>query len=53
MRAASDPKFKDHAIYEHGLPFNESPTDDEARSVDTLRSWSARRDLDKWTALQG
>ena len=53
VRAASDPKFKDYAIYEHCLPFNVARAYDEARGIDHPRIWTAQRDLDMWAALQG
>ena len=53
VRAACDPKFKDYAIYEHCLPFNVARAYDEARGIDHPRIWTAQRDLDMWTALQG
>ncbi len=52
-RAACDPKFKDYAIYEHCLPFNVARAYDEARGIDTPRVWTAQRDKEMWTALQG
>jgi glyoxylase-like metal-dependent hydrolase (beta-lactamase superfamily II) len=52
-RAACDPKFKDYAIYEHCLPFNVARAYDEARGIAHPRIWTAQRDLDMWTALQG
>ncbi|MDU8942207.1 MBL fold metallo-hydrolase [Ovoidimarina sediminis] len=53
VRAACDPKFSDYAIYEHCLPFNVARAYDEARGIDTPRIWTAERDLEMWTALQG
>ncbi len=53
VRAECDPKFADFAIYEHCLPFNVARAYDEARGIDTPRIWTAQRDLDMWTALQG
>jgi glyoxylase-like metal-dependent hydrolase (beta-lactamase superfamily II) len=53
VRAECDPKFRDYAIYEHCLPFNASRAYDEARGIDTPRIWTAQRDVEMWTALQG
>jgi glyoxylase-like metal-dependent hydrolase (beta-lactamase superfamily II) len=53
VRAECDPKFKDYAIYEHCLPFNVARAYDEARGIDTPRIWTAERDQDMWSALQG
>lgn len=52
-RAACDPKFKDYAIYEHCLPFNVARAYDEARGLDHPRIWTAARDVEMWSALQG
>jgi glyoxylase-like metal-dependent hydrolase (beta-lactamase superfamily II) len=51
-RAACDPKFGNFAIYEHCLPFNVSRAYDEARGIDTPRTWTAARDREMWEALQ-
>jgi len=53
VRAACDPKFGDYAIYEHCLPFNVARAFDEARGIDTPRIWTAERDIEMWSALQG
>jgi len=53
VRAACDAKFGDYAIYEHCLPFNVARAYDEARGIDTPRIWTAERDVQMWTALQG
>lgn len=53
VRAECDPKFAQYAIYEHCLPFNVARAYDEARGIDTPRIWTAERDRDMWTALQG
>ncbi len=53
VRAVCDPKFKDFAIYEHCLPFNVARAFDEARGIDTPRIWTAERDREMWSALQG
>lgn len=53
VRAECDPKFKDFAIYEHCLPFNVARAYDEARGIDTPRIWTAERDREMWTKLQG
>ncbi|WP_238365014.1 MBL fold metallo-hydrolase [Mesobacterium pallidum] len=52
-RSECDPKFSDYAIYEHCLPFNVARAYDEARGIDTPRVWTAARDKDMWTQLQG
>ncbi|MCC0040025.1 MAG: MBL fold metallo-hydrolase [Brucellaceae bacterium] len=53
VRAECDPKFADYAIYEHCLPFNVARAYDEARGIDTPRIWTAERDREMWSALQG
>ncbi|MFN3641569.1 MAG: MBL fold metallo-hydrolase [Gemmobacter sp.] len=53
VRAECDPKFGNYAIYEHCLPFNVARAWDEARGIDTPRIWTAERDRDMWSALQG
>jgi len=52
-RKVMDPKFSDYAIYEHCLPFNVSRAYDEARGIDWPVIWTAERDREMWTALQG
>ena len=52
-RAACDPKFGAYAIYEHCLPFNVARAFDEALGIDTPRIWTAERDRQMWSALQG
>lgn len=52
-RAACDAKFGDYAIYEHCLPFNVARAYDEARDLDTPRIWTAERDRQMWSDLQG
>lgn len=53
VRAECDPKFSDYAIYEHCLPFNVARAYDEARGIDTPRIWTAERDQQMWSDLQG
>ncbi|MDO5605361.1 MAG: MBL fold metallo-hydrolase [Paracoccus sp. (in: a-proteobacteria)] len=53
VRAECDPKFADYAIYEHCLPFNVARAYDEARGIDTPRIWTAERDREMWSLLQG
>ena len=53
VRRECDPKFADYAIYEHCLPFNVARAYDEARGIDTPRIWTAERDQEMWSALQG
>ena len=52
-RAACDSRFSSYAIYEHCLPFNVARAYDEALGIDTPRIWTAERDREMWTALQG
>lgn len=47
------PRFGDWAIYEHCMPFNVARAYDEANGIDHPRIWTAERDLEMWTALQG
>lgn len=53
VRAECDPRFADYAVYEHSLPFNVGRAYDEAKGIDTPRIWTAERDQQVWTALQG
>ncbi len=53
VRAECDPKFSGYAIYEHCLPFNVARAYDEALGIDTPRIWTAERDRQMWTELQG
>jgi glyoxylase-like metal-dependent hydrolase (beta-lactamase superfamily II) len=52
-RLTMDPKFKSFAIYEHCLPFNVSRAYDEARGIEWPVIWTAERDREMWSALQG
>jgi glyoxylase-like metal-dependent hydrolase (beta-lactamase superfamily II) len=52
-RAVMDPKFSSFAIYEHCLPFNVSRAYDEARGTDWPIIWTAERDQQMWSVLQG
>ena len=52
-RQVMDPKFSDYAIYEHCLPFNVSRAYDEARGIAWPVIWTAERDREMWSALQG
>jgi glyoxylase-like metal-dependent hydrolase (beta-lactamase superfamily II) len=53
VRQAMDPKFANYAIYEHCLPFNVSRAYDEAKGIEHPVIWTAERDREMWTALQG
>ncbi|OXT00769.1 MBL fold metallo-hydrolase [Notoacmeibacter marinus] len=53
VRTACDPKFGDYAIYEHCLPFNVARAYDEARGIEHPRIWTAARDKEMWSQLQG
>jgi glyoxylase-like metal-dependent hydrolase (beta-lactamase superfamily II) len=48
-----DPQFSSFAIYEHCMPFNVARAYDEARGVEWPVIWTAERDREMWTALQG
>jgi glyoxylase-like metal-dependent hydrolase (beta-lactamase superfamily II) len=52
-REAMDPKFGSFAIYEHCLPFNVARAYDEASGIEHPVIWTAERDREMWTALQG
>ena len=52
-RLAMDPKFKTFWLYEHCLPFNVARACDEARGIEWPVIWTAARDRELWTALQG
>jgi glyoxylase-like metal-dependent hydrolase (beta-lactamase superfamily II) len=53
VRAAMDGPFGTYAIYEHCLPFNVSRAFDEARGISHPVIWTAERDREMWTKLQG
>ena len=53
VRLTMDPKFKGFAIYEHCLPFSVSRAYDEARGIEWPVIWTAERDREMWSALQG
>ena len=53
VRDAMDKRFGSFAIYEHCLPFNVSRAYDEARGIAHPVIWTAERDREMWTALQG
>jgi glyoxylase-like metal-dependent hydrolase (beta-lactamase superfamily II) len=53
VRLTMDPKFKGFAIYEHCLPFSVSRAYDEARGIEWPVIWTADRDREMWSALQG
>ncbi len=52
-RLAMDPKFKTYPIYQHCLPFSVARAYDEARGVEWPVIWTAERDREMWSALQG
>ncbi|GLU35257.1 MBL fold metallo-hydrolase [Trinickia caryophylli] len=52
-RKAMDPKFGQVFIYEHCLPFDVSRAYDEAGGIVHPRIWTAERDKEMWSALQG
>lgn len=52
-REAMDPKFSTYAIYEHCMPFNVARAYDEAKGIDHPVIWTAERDREMWSALQG
>jgi glyoxylase-like metal-dependent hydrolase (beta-lactamase superfamily II) len=52
-RAAMDARFETFAIYEHCLPFNVSRAYDEASGLDHPVIWTAERDREMWSRLQG
>jgi len=53
VRTAMDVKFSTYAIYEHCQPFNVARAYDEARGIDWPKIWTAERDREMWTQLQG
>ena len=52
-RKTMDPIFGHVFIYEHCLPFDVSRAFDEASGVKHPRVWTAGRDKEMWSALQG
>jgi len=53
VRLAMDPTFKTLGLYEHRLPFSVARAYEEARGVERPAIWTAERDREIWTALQG
>ncbi len=52
-RQSMDPVFGHVFIYEHCLPFDVSRAYDEASGIKNPRIWTAERDREMWSALQG
>jgi len=50
---AMQPRFGNFAIFDHCMPFNVARAYDEARGIHHPRIWTAQRDREMWTALQG
>lgn len=48
-----DPKYGDWVIYEHCMPFDVARAVDEAKGLDHPQIWTAERDKDMWSALNG
>ena len=53
VRLAMDPTFRTLGLYEHRLPFSVARAYEEARGVERPAIWTAERDREIWTALQG
>lgn len=51
--AALQPRYGAWKLFDHRMPFNVSRAYDEAKGLDHPRLWTAERDLDVWTALEG
>jgi len=52
-RKVMDPVFGGVFIYEHCLPFDVSRAYDEASGIKHPRVWTAQRDIEMWSELQG
>ena len=52
-RRVMDPVFGSVFIYEHCLPFDVSRAYDEASGIKHPRIWTAQRDMEMWSQLQG
>ena len=52
-RKVMDPVFGGVFIYEHCLPFDVTRAYDEASGLKHPRIWTAQRDVEMWSALQG
>lgn len=48
-----DPKYGHWVIYEHCMPFDVARAVDEARGLDRPNIWTAERDRQMWSALNG
>ncbi|MEA2625127.1 MAG: hypothetical protein QOD06_1172 [Candidatus Binatota bacterium] len=51
--AVLEPRCRDWAIFEHCMPFDVSRAFDEVKGIPDPRIWTAARDLEMWSALQG
>ena len=47
------PKYGHWVIFDHCMPFDISRAYDEAQGIDTPRIWTAERDIEMWSALEG
>ena len=52
-KAKMDPIYGDWVIYEHCMPFDASRAWDEAGGMDRPQIWTAERDQEMWTKLNG
>ena len=53
VHRALEPTFGKWPIFEHCLPFNVQRLWDELDGIDWPRIWTAERDREVWSALQG
>ena len=52
-KARMDPKYGNWVIYEHCMPFDASRAYDEAGGMERPQIWTAERDREMWTKLNG
>lgn len=52
-RKIMDPEFGSWPVYEHCIPFDVARCYDEAKGIDNPRIWTAERDRELWSELQG
>lgn len=53
VHAALKPKYGHWVIFDHCLPFDVTRAFDEAKGLDHPRIWTAERDREMWSALEG
>lgn len=52
-KSVMDPKYGEWVIYEHCMPFDVARAVDEAKGLDRPQIWTAERDKEMWSSLNG